>query len=122
LIFPTHYPEECPPKTAKPVSGEVFRFVNKDTPRDLDFESHFVRKLRFEPSKKCEACGCSVYLSEKAARAKADSIPALRKKQLAKATLSPEWGVIAQTFEPSHHTWWVSDGKKPTTLFKVIKP
>jgi hypothetical protein len=122
MTFPTHFPADCPPKAAKAVNGYVFRFVRKDIPEDGDFESHFVLEMRFDASKKCEACGCSVYLSEKDARAKANTVPALRKKQLARARLSAEWGKIAQTGEPTHHTWWIVEGKKPAVLFEVIKP
>jgi hypothetical protein len=121
MIFPKHFPEDCPPKAAKPVKGEIFRFIRKKVPEDRDFKSHFVLEIKFEPDKLCEACGCSVYLSEEDARAKAEKTPYLKGKKLAKAKLSPEWGRIAQTFDPPHHTWWLVNDKSPTIMFDVIE-
>ncbi len=68
----------------------------------------------------CEWCGCSVFLTEEDARKKASAIPYLRKKLLAKGTLTPEWGAIAQTGQKPHYTWWIVEGKIPTPLFTVI--
>jgi hypothetical protein len=121
MSFPTHFPENCPPDTAKPANGEVFRYIDKEIPQECDFQSYFVLGKPFRQEHKCEACGCSVYVSEKAARARAAKAPFLRRKKLAKGRLSPEWGVMAETWGTGHHTWWVPEGKNPTKLFDLVQ-
>ncbi|MBE9396776.1 hypothetical protein IOQ59_05805 [Pontibacterium sp. N1Y112] len=114
--WPDHFPEQCPPGCAEPVSGKVYRFINRANPKEKDFKSFFELKPDQDWGEKaCQARGLSVYKNKNACEQMVDLVPALAKKKLAVAELNSNDGVIAET--PSrnsneHNTLWSSVDKK----------
>ncbi len=123
MVFPSHFPKECPPAAASSAAGELFRFVWHKPPEPSDFVSVLLApgKKRFAPDRLCQACGLSVLTNEEDAALAQKIVPLLRKMMLAKARVSAEWGAVAPTRGyKGHHTWWVADGKTPEKIFDVI--
>lgn len=119
MVFPKHFPQDCPPTTASEVRGELFRFVGNKPPGAKDFVSYFLLGKAFAQSKTCQACGLSVYISEEEVRFARGVTPAFRKLFVAKARVAPDWGKIEKTGD-AHHTWWVTEGKNPEKIFDVV--
>ena len=71
----------------------------------------------------CDACGLSVFVTEADARTAQALIPGMAKKRLARGKLDPQMGRIKDTSEGhsvGHHTWWLTDGLRPASWFRVI--
>lgn len=100
--FPEHYPEGCPPSTAKPVSMRLYRFVDGT---DRDHQTHF----DLGKAKSCNARGLSTYNSLDAAIKKKKKVAFFHhKKQIGYRDVSPSDGLVDQTGDnTAHHTWWV---------------
>jgi len=123
MSFPAHFPQACPPDSAEDARGEVYRFVHNEPPVAEDFVSFFDEGRSYKPDKKCQACGLSVLTTERDVKEARRLSPWFKKRMVAKARLSPDWGKTARTESkniPNHHTWWVSVGKQPHTIFDVI--
>ena len=124
MEFASFCPESCPPKEAKPISGELFRFAKQLPIGSNDFLTYYEIKGidAFEPTELCRACGLSVYLAEEDIRAAMKASPYLRNRKVIKARVGKDWGVVQPTGSKStgHHTWWVALGKNPELVFKVI--
>lgn len=74
----------------------------------------------------CLACGLSVFrardmIDAALKRLQATSPDKFRAKMVAKAVLTSSLGQIALTEsrQKGHHTWWLPDGVKPASMFKV---
>lgn len=124
--WPEHYPEKCPPDNAVPPSGSLFRFINKTNPKKKDFLSYYELKPEGDwGTKACVSRGLSVYASEIDCAVAAATIPALKKKQLAKAFLPKNSGVIAST--PSKNTnnhktlWPLISAEELAELFSPVQ-
>jgi hypothetical protein len=120
--WPEHYPEQCPPPSAIPPSGNVFRFTVRTSPKERDFLSYYELKPDEKwGNKACIARGLSVYTSIDDCIAAAAAVPALKKKKISVALLPANSGVIAST--PSmniknHRTFWpVLEAKELAKLF-----
>lgn len=109
-IWPEHYPEQCPPNSAEPVNGTIYRFINRNTPQEKDFYSHYERNPDKDWSNnECNSRGLSVLKTKEACSEMASAVPALRKKKIVKGTLDDTCGVIAPTPSDSsvgHNTFW----------------
>ncbi len=123
--WPDHYPEQCPPESAEPVSGKVYRFVNRTNPKERDFKSNYEQRPGTDwGNQGCQARGLSVFRTIEACDDMAEQVPALAKKKLAVANLSQNDGVIAET--PSrnsskHNTLWpLLDAKEMANRFKSV--
>jgi hypothetical protein len=122
MKFPAHFPEGCPPANVNDASGEVFRFVKNDPLDANEFLSYFALGKPLAPDQLCQACGLSVLVSEHDVKEVRRVSPWFKKRKVAKARISPEWGKIAPTASknvPNHHTWWIPDGKEPVRLFVI---
>ena len=124
MPWPQHFPENCPPSESQPADGVFYRYVNKNTITARDFVSHLERNLAQSYDDICIAAGLSVYKDINDAKRLAQRVPAFRKKKLAKGNLTPEMGnslpTPSQTAK-SHHTWWLSIGSEPWTVFQVLE-
>lgn len=123
--WPEHFPKQCPPPDATPPSGNVFRFINRTSPKEKDFFSYYVLKPdEVWGDKACNARGLSVYTSEADCVAAASAVPALKKKHISVAILPENSGVITST--PSmktknHKTFWsILEAKELAELFSPI--
>lgn len=108
--WPNHYPASCPPQEAEAVSGNVYRFTNRNNPKHRDFQSYYELKPDENWGEKaCDARGLSVYSTTEDCIAAAAAVPALRKKKVCVANLPNKSGVIAETPSKNtnnHKTFW----------------
>lgn len=120
IEWPDFFPKECPPKTASPTNGNVFRLLNSSSPKEKDFKSYFELG---KAEKACKSCGLSVYTDFGDILKKVKRIPAFRKKKIASGLLTPDMGSMKHTpFQnDSHHTWWLSRGAQPWLIFQVVE-
>ena len=103
-------PENCPPDVAVEIISDVqvFRLV-RSLPPTLDaFRSQRAERPQalFKGVTECEARGVSVFTERRDAEEKALKLPKFRHFHICCLTLAKGAGWIAQTFQPSHHTWW----------------
>ena len=127
MQWPEHYPDSCPPNTAKHASGNVYRFIEKEhqSPQDEDFKSwKELHPERDYEEKECQACGLSIYTSLDEARRVAKLVPRLRKMKIAEAVLKKDSGKMENTpsnVSKDHFTWWIAKNiSKPCSLFKIV--
>jgi hypothetical protein len=123
MQWPTYFPENCPPASAKDTeAGEVYRLVDQNPPTEHDFIPH---RLRF-PEKiflnECKACGLSILTRVEDIVKLRKRVPALRNKFIASGNLAPNMGRMTHTPQNgnSHHTWWIPNNVKVAVNFQVI--
>ncbi len=113
IVWPDHYPDQCPPADAEQAQGVYFRLVDAAPPSGEDTLSHIELKLaglRFKNKdfgdQECVASGFSVFDEQVAAERTRQAVGPLRNKLIAKMDVSGS-GVLKQTgHNRSHHTWW----------------
>ncbi|MDV6303722.1 MULTISPECIES: hypothetical protein [Rhodococcus] len=113
IIWPDHYPDQCPPADAARAVGLYFRLVDAAPPTGEDTLSHVELKragARFKNKdfgdQECMASGFSVFDEQLAAERTREAVGPLRKKLIAKVDVSGS-GVLKQTGgNQNHHTWW----------------
>jgi hypothetical protein len=101
-------PEKCPPEEADtPQHSVFFRLVEKNPPSETDFYS----VLMLDPNRtihttdKCHAMALSIFETpELCARQK--KYKPFREKIVIGITLTPDSGLIQQTFFQGHYSWW----------------
>lgn len=116
MVF-TGYPEGCPPDDSVPVAREVYRLVSNDEIVRSDFASHFDRHPDKTWDDPCLARGLSVFLAYDAAVRLRKRFKAFRTCKIAAARLESAAGLIKQTGNLDHHTWWPPDEFEPLTVF-----
>lgn len=123
--WPAHFPAGCPPPSAAPATGTVFRLVRNRPPAASDFVPHILLFPRNSfTGCQCEACGLSVFTTLEECRRAEARIPSLRGREVASADLTAEHGALAATpraKNPGHFTWWLpTDLPQPETLFSLV--
>lgn len=123
LQWPDYYPENCPPKEAKPASGKVYRLVKHNPPQAEDFLSTWEEFPGRFPIPTVKNSGVSVYTDPQDIERLKKRIRQLRNRKTAEGKLNPMLGMIQRTEgkERSHHTWWVPIRVEPWHVFKVIR-
>jgi hypothetical protein len=122
---PIPLPPNCPPQTAKPHTGAVYRLVNSSPTTYDDFKTYFVLYPGRKWTKKelCPAHGLSVRLSAEAAAWELSRFRARIKGgtwHVAMAILSSSDGPVDQTFSAdTHYTWWPRHGFDFASMFSV---
>jgi hypothetical protein len=110
-------PEACPPAGAEEITvpREVFRLVRTSPPTPDDFRSQRAEKPnhKFPGVSECQVRGLSVY-EKKTDCEKLLKFPHMRTRKLCCVRLDVGAGMIQQTFQPSHHTWW------PLAAFDIL--
>lgn len=117
-------PPDCPPSTAQPYNGTIYRLVKSDPATNDDFRTHFVLfpGRKWKQHELCPAHGLSVGLTAQAAAAQASRFGRRFKAAtwyVAAAALDGSAGPIEQTFNPAHHTWWPRTGFNFAAAFTV---
>ena len=126
MQWPDYYPEDCPPKDAKPAIETVYRLVKHEPPQAEDFLSSWEEFLGRFPEPTIKNSGISVYTDPEDIPRLFDRlknrIGHLRNRKTAKGKLNPTLGRIQHTpsHENSHHTWWKPIGVEPWFVFEVI--
>ncbi len=62
--FPSDWPKPCPPESATPAAGRIYRRTKKSPPSDKDLQTHHQKGTgegKFSP---CGRCGLSVLTDE----------------------------------------------------------
>ena len=121
LVWPAHFPAECPPKDAVDLSHDLFYLVGTNPATAEDFHCA-LQKGTFIGRPPCLrsslSCGLTLdYIT------RLKTIPTLRNKLIAMASLVSDDGKIRQTGKPGHHSMWLvqsSLANAPST-FEVIE-
>lgn len=95
--------------------------MDHEPPEARDFVSYHLLGRKYDNAKHCQACGLSILTCEADVKVFLKAVPYFRKKLVAKARVSRDWGKVEQTGRAPHHTWWVPDGKNPESIFAVIQ-
>ena len=126
MQWPDYFLDDCPPQDAQPATGEVYRLVKRNPPESEAFIPLREKKPNKDfGEKECQAWGLSVFRNvEDAVRMKSRA-RGMKKRLVAKGTLSPHLGRIKHTpsemFGQSHHTWWVPTEVQPWSVFHVVQ-
>lgn len=126
MQFPDHFPDNCPPDTAREALGTAYYLINGSFPKPEDFLSKRQKnpEKRFRNNRKeCQACGISVYTEIEDVLYVRQAFPGLQSLKLAAVNLTPELGVIQPTPSqnaPSHHTLWLAIDAQPWRAFQII--
>lgn len=123
MKWPDYFPDNCPPKDAKPATGIVYRLLRQKKVKKSDFKPRILSNLPRFDGKECEESGLSVYKNLDDMYRLQKFIPGMRKRVPAKGELIPEMGQIKPTPREgnSHHTWWVPLGVAPWDSFEIIQ-
>lgn len=126
--WPENFPPDCPPTDAEPASGQYYRLVANDPPKESDFYSHldWQERGRFRgrewPDRRI-AAGVSVFKVRAEAEKLKAAVPAMRNKKIALGDVTGS-GRMKNTPShtgPSHHTWWRPVGDEAWKGFEVTQ-
>jgi hypothetical protein len=118
MIF-SALPPGCPPTDAQTCVGDVYRLIPTLPIDDRGFVSHFALYPGKTWTDGCQARGLSVSRSYEAAVKVRKRFKAYRTFKIAVASIQGGLGVIKQTGEAQHHTWWPEDGFILPSLFTI---
>ena len=126
MQWPDYFPDDCPPQDAQPATSEVYRLVKRNPPESEAFIPLREKKPNKDfGEKECQACGLSVLRNTEDALRMRRRAPGMKKRLVAKGTLSPCFGKIKNTpssrYGRLHHTWWVSTEVQPWSVFRVVQ-
>ena len=117
MDFKEKLPAKCPPESAIEISSDcsVFRLCKGIKATEADFLSHqALNPHKNYGSNSCKAAGLSTYkTSEDVKRVLA--LPKYRGHIICEIKLRSGAGMIQQTGDPAHHTWW------PARAFDILK-
>lgn len=107
--WPEYFPEQCPPAEARYDNVQVFRLVDGVPLSAEDFRPTVIEwpHRAFGADKLCAACGVSVFRNlQDVLKTRARFNP-LRNKKIARGHITERDGLVLETFEPTHMTWWL---------------
>ncbi|WP_380187815.1 hypothetical protein [Iodobacter arcticus] len=114
-------PEQCPPSDARQDNLKVFRLVANCPPNANDFLPTKVESphRKFTIDELCMACGVSVFKNVADILKKRERFKPLKSKKIACGTISPSDGLVKETGQPSHVTWWLQTNEPHATFREV---
>lgn len=120
-MYPSHFPQDCPPPDARSPRGPLFAVVKHDPPRAADFLSHYERGLQ-RGGTPCRRRGISLSTTWDDAKQITRLFPRLG-GFIARGRLDADSGHILRTSGPvpTHHTWWAPEGLERESLFDVVE-
>ncbi len=122
MVYPQHFPSDCPPPQSDIASGEFYRLIQD--PKDfLSWREENPNKECSPTLSECQACGVSIHSSLDDIKKLSLRIPRLRNRKIAKGFLKGEMGKIKHTpskNEKSHHTWWIPEKTEPWKAFEIL--
>jgi len=122
-MWPSDFPEQCPPANARSEEVYVYRLVSNSPPKREDFlttKQEWPARIFEKPDDKCNSCGVSVFKQRDDAEKKRLRYKALRSKSIAHGKIEPSDGVVLETYAPSHMTWWLKT-EEPHRNFAVAQ-
>jgi hypothetical protein len=119
-MFPSNWPEGCPPADAVAAQGSVFRVVRSNPPDPADFMS-LLEQGRPVVGRLCESAGLSVFKELHDAVHYTKKYPYLG-ELIAEGKLENRHGAMKATSRRgnSHTTWWPSAGTARHDAFAVV--
>lgn len=115
-------PKSCPPETAQFFSGFLYRLVDNIPPQHIDIASNyalFPGKV-FPNIPECTQRACSVYNSKEECK-KQRKYSRLKNKKLIAFIFDNNFGLVMNTFNDSHFSWWVLRSFSPNSCkYEVI--
>lgn len=117
------FPKQCPPSDARQDTLDVFRLVSNIPPKADDFLSNIKESPHrpFSSDVLCNAHGVSVYKKyEDIVDTRKKYPKAHGRKKIVVGTITPEDGLLKETFAPSHVTWWLQTDE-PHKTFKEVQ-
>lgn len=123
-MWPSFFPDSCPPTDAVPASGVVYRALLTNPPTEADYRSQAeLRPHRY--SGDCQATGLSVFRSLKELK-RIMGMPNMKRrfKYIGEINLQPQMGKIRNTSSNNssdHCTLWVDVEQKHTIVFNVVE-
>lgn len=115
-------PKQCPPDSASKYNGKLYRLVDNIPPMLIDFASNhalFPGKV-FSNIDECTQRACSVYDSEDECK-KQKKYTRLKSKKMIAISFEDNFGLVKNTFSPSHFSWWVMRSFNPSSCrFEVV--
>jgi hypothetical protein len=121
LVFPSEWPDNCPPSDSDDASGTIYRIVKTNPPARTDILSLF-EENRPIADLLCQSCGVSVFRELRDAVHQRKAYRRLG-KLIAVATLTAECGKTKLTSgrQPTHTTWWCACGVDRAARFAVVE-
>jgi hypothetical protein len=121
MMFPSGWPEGCPPADAVAATGRVYRVVRTDPPVASDFLS-LLEQGRPIADRPCESAGLSIFRAFQDAVHYAEKYPHIG-EMVAEGQLEPRHGVLKLTprRSNSHATWWPADGIARHAAFSIVQ-
>lgn len=118
--WPPHFPRGCPPEGAVATGGDVYRFVRNDRPTPDDMRSWL--ELGLGKGRDCQRAALSCSVTREHLEEVRRAAPRRRTDRIARATLGPEHGRLAQTGSGAHHSLWLRRRFHPEAhrLFEVV--
>lgn len=111
MIWPDHFPDNCPPEDAKAGNNPIYVMINENINLGTNFDSSWIRYSdKREENIKCQLCGLSVSVSIEDCERSKRRVKALRNKKILVSCFEYPVGVIKNTpleNSPKHHTWWI---------------
>lgn len=124
-MWPTHFPRDCPPQSARDVSGDkVYRLLMSTEPHADDFRSYYELGKHTNQAS-CQNRGLSVQSSFGGAERLFRKAKGF--KAIAQGHLPVGMGKILDTASDyagsDHQTWWVprEPKRKPQNLFTTVR-
>lgn len=120
-MWPDYFPEQCPPSDARQDDLKVFRLVTSSPPTADDFLPTTIESphRKFTGEELCMACGVSVFKNIADIIKMRDRFKPLRTKKIAYGTITFSDGLVKETGQPSHVTWWLQTNE-PHATFREI--
>lgn len=109
-MWPEDFPEQCPPADARNDELHVYRMVKNSPPVKEDFLSTKKEYPHrpFPPKDECNSCGTSVFLKlEDILKKQKQYEKSLGSKKIAFGRITEEDGLVLETGQPTHITWWL---------------
>lgn len=103
--WPEHFPQACPPADAIDAGGDVYRFVRNEPPAPEDMRSWL--ELGLGKGRDCHRAALSCSLTREHLEEVRLASPRRRSDRIARASLGPEHGEIAQTGAAGHFSLWL---------------
>ena len=127
--WPSDFPSDCPPESAYPAEGEMYRFVKNNPPVQRDFKRWFDesynsgKEKSMSSGQKCFAYALSVFGSLEGAIKKFEFYkPRLEKEQcgIAVGKLDASVGLMLPRGAYTHHELWLQVGVEPHKYINKI--
>lgn len=122
MIWPKHYPPNCPCPDSIDAQGIVYRLVRTLPPTPKDFKPSKIEPQDKYGDPKCLKCAISVFGELSDLNQAKDRYRHFRERVIIKFELNPRMGKIKPTPSDfcSHITWWIPEGIDPCQLFGSI--